>query len=83
MRNEVYKRLYDLNKPFAMLMNYAGLFDNKVRYNLFKKNGVQLFVLDGRTKFIKRGNSADSESSPLFQSVYVCNGILPSDIVFQ
>lgn len=83
LRNEVYMRLYKLNKPFAMLMNYAGLFDNKKRFNLFKKYGVQLFVLDGRTKFIKRGNSADSESSPLFQSIYVCRGLLPSEIVFQ
>ena len=83
LRTEVLERLYALGKPFAMLMNYSGLFDNRIRFKLFQKNGVQIFVLYGRTKFYKRGTLPDSGSSPLFQSIYVCNKILPQDVLFQ
>lgn len=83
LRNEVLERLYALGKPFAMLVNYSGLFDNRIRFKLFQENGVQLFVLYGRTKFYKRGTLPDSGLSPLFQSIYVCNKILPQDILFQ
>lgn len=82
LRNDVFKRLYEINKPFGMLMNYAGLFDNRYRFNLFKEKGVQLFVLNGRTNFIKRGRSVQA-NSPLFQAIYICRGILPNQIVFQ
>lgn len=82
LRNKVFKRLYDLDIPFGMLMNYAGLFDNKERYNLFKTKGVQLFILNGRTNFIKRGQ-AEQSNSPLFQSIYICRNLLPEQIMFE
>lgn len=80
IRQKVLERLFDLKKPFAMLLNYAGLWDSKARYNLFKKNGIELLILEGRTKFI-RPNKTNSQ--PLFQSIYVCHNMLPERIVYQ
>lgn len=38
LRNKIYKKLFELNKPFAMLMNTNGLFDSKERWELFRNN---------------------------------------------
>lgn len=36
-RDNIFLRLYELGFPFAMIMNNNGLFDNKTRFELFKK----------------------------------------------
>lgn len=70
------------NKPFAMLLSYAGLWDSKARFDMFKKHGIELLILRGRTKFTKKGTNGEG-SSPLFQSIYVCHNMLPERIVYQ
>ena len=52
MKEKVYKRCFELGKPFAMLVGMNGLFDSKGRRNMFSKYGIQILVPDGRTKFI-------------------------------
>lgn len=79
-RNEVFERCFDLGKPFALLQNYAGLWDNRIRYELFKKHGIELLILKGRERFIRRENGF--EGSPLFQSIYVCHNMLPKEIMY-
>lgn len=81
LRNEVLKRIFDLNKPFALLLNYSGLFDNQKRFNLFKENGIELFILKGRTGFIRRSNGFCAK--PLFQSIYLCHNIFDEKIIYQ
>lgn len=80
IREAVFERLFLLDKPFAMLANYAGLWDSGKRFNLFKNHGIELLILRGRTKFIRPNEPA---ASPLFQSVYVCHNMLPERIVYQ
>jgi hypothetical protein len=58
-----------------------GIFDAKSRFELFKAGGVQLFVPSGRIKFFQ--NEGNIKSAPNFQSIYVCHGLLPKDIVFE
>jgi glycosyltransferase involved in cell wall biosynthesis len=78
-RNAVLDRLYELNKPFAILLNMNGIFDSKCRFELFKRGGVQLFIPNGRTNFFQ----ADGiQAHPSFQAIYVCRNLLPRDIVF-
>lgn len=81
LRNQVIERCYELNKPFMLLMNYAGLFDNRKRFKLFSENGVELFILRGRTAFTRRSNGFTA--TPMFQSVYVCHDIFDEKIVYQ
>jgi hypothetical protein len=79
-RQAVLERLYKLGKPFAMLLNVNGIFDNRKRFQLFKDNGVQLLIPYGRIGFFQFEET--EKSSPNFQSIYVCQNLLPRDIVF-
>lgn len=73
-RDGIFERLCDLDVPFALVMNFNGLFDSKRRARLFKSHGVELIVPFGRMKFIHEGEAIANH--PNFQSVYVCRGIL-------
>lgn len=80
-RDEILKRLYAIGKPFAMLLNYAGIFDSKSRFRMFKRYGVELLLLSPRVKYY---NDCDEWlKSPPFQSCYICNGILNERIIFK
>lgn len=79
-RNEVYERLFEIGKPFAMVGNMAGLFDSKKRMEMFRKYQFEILVMYPRVKFINPENL--QLSSPTYQSVYICHGILPQKIMF-
>ena len=81
LRNEVLERMFSLNKPFALLMNYSGLFDNLNRFEMFRTYGIELYILRGRTGFIRRANGFCAK--PLFQSIYLCHNIFKDKIVYQ
>ena len=78
-RQKILEKLFSSNVPFAMIFNFNGLFDNKKRWELFKKNKFELLVPCGRIKFY---NENCDGKSPMFQSVYVCHNVLPDQIVF-
>ena len=79
-RDAVFEKLYSLDIPFAIVMNFNGLFDSRKRAALFRKHGVQLLVPEGRMK--SEHNARGYLTSPSFQSVYVCNGLLERQIIF-
>lgn len=78
-RQEILETLYQSGVPFAMIMNYNGLFDNRKRWTLFKNHGVEMLVPCGRIGFF---NDTCTGTAPMFQSVYVCKGILDKQIEF-
>ena len=80
-RDAIFERLYEMDLPFALVMNFNGLFDSKKRSKLFRQNRIELLVPFGRMKFIhkERGHL----NQPNFQSVYVCNKLLDDQIVFS
>ncbi|MGT2874408.1 hypothetical protein ACVRZP_06545 [Streptococcus gallolyticus subsp. gallolyticus] len=79
-RDAIFKRLFEIGLPFAIIMNPNGLFDSKVRYELFKNNNFELLIPKGRMRFFDE--NMISRNSPNFQSVYVCNRILNHQIEF-
>ncbi len=79
-RDAIFKRLFKIGLPFAMIMNSNGLFDSKTRYELFRNNDFELLVPKGRMRFFDE--QMISRNSPNFQSVYVCSGILNKQIEF-
>lgn len=82
-RNEILKRVFGFNKPFALLMNTNGLFDSGVRWNLFNEfNDFSLFYLKGRVNYMKEYGKIE-KSSPPFQSAYITSGIFSEKIVFE
>lgn len=78
-RDQIFERLYQFNIPFAMIMNFNGLFDSKSRFETFRDANFELLIPKGRIKFI---TNEGVQRSPSFQSVYVCNGLLPKQMVF-
>ena len=78
-RQQILETLFRYDVPFAMIMNFNGLFDSKSRWQLFKDNKVELLVPCGRMHFF---NDDCKSNSPNFQSIYVCNKMLPDQITF-
>ena len=78
-RQQILERLFEAKVPFAMIMNFNGLFDAKSRWRLFKDNEFELLVPQGRMKFF---NENGVGNSPNFQSVWVCHGMADKQIVF-
>ena len=81
IKEAIFKRLFELNKPFAMLVSMNGIFDSKSRFSMFRDNGIQILVPNGRTKFIS--NADKKLVSPPFQAVYVCHNFLPKTICYE
>ena len=79
-RTAIFEELFNFGLPFAMIMNFNGLFDAKVRFELFKSNKFELLIPKGRMCFFDE--SMEAKNNPNFQSVYVCSGILDNQIVF-
>ena len=81
IKDRVLSCLYELNKPFAMLMPIATL-QGKARFKLFKQ-GLELLVFDSRVPYHTQGDFEKPRSGVHFGSAYFCKGILPDKLVFR
>lgn len=73
LKFEVLKRLYDLNKPFAMLLGLPIL-NYQQTGNFFLDKDLQLLIVDKKVSF--NGNTS------AFNCSYFCYKFLPKDIIF-
>ena len=80
-RAKIFEKLYEWDIPFALIMNFNGLFDSKKRVDIFRKHKVEMLVPRGRMKFYHRDKGR--LNSPNFQSIYVCNHLLEKQITFD
>lgn len=71
---EVLDRLYNLGKPFAMLMNIECLNYQAIGQFFLDKN-LELLIFDKKVSF--DGNTAS------FNTSYFCNNVLPKQIIFE
>lgn len=78
-RQKILEKLFSVGVPFAMIMNFNGLFDSKSRWRLFRDNDFEILVPLGRIHFF---NNECVGNSPNFQSVYVCKGMSYRQIEF-
>lgn len=84
VKYEVFKRLFELDKPFAMLVGVVGIFESKKRFNLFKDNKFEIMYFDKRISYFKDYEKPnDTKLNPPFSSVYICSRILPQQILFE
>lgn len=81
LRNDILIRLFKIGKPFAMLMNTLGLFDNKNRWELFKNNNFSLIYLNKRIKYLDKDDP--KKQTPPFQSAYICSRLSYQQIIFE
>lgn len=80
-KNEVLKRLYEIGKPFAMLVNFQGIFDSRERFQLFKERRVEMLWLNPRVNYISE-DGTPMRGAP-FQSGYLCSGICEGQLEFE
>jgi hypothetical protein len=83
LKVEVFERLFEIGKPFAMLVGVVGLFDSQRKFDLFKNNDFEIMYLNRRVSYLKSYSENVCSINPPFQSVYVCKDILPKQIMFE
>lgn len=80
-KNEVLRRLYEIGKPFAMLINFQGIFDSRERFQMFKEQRVEMLWLNPRVNY--RGKDGLLPHGVPFQSGYLCSGICENQLEFE
>jgi hypothetical protein len=83
LKFEVFKKLFEIGKPFAMLVGVVGLFESTKRFNLFKENKFEIMYFDKRISYFKSYTDQKTSLNPPFSSVYICKDLLPKQIVFE
>jgi hypothetical protein len=83
LKGEVLKRLFEMGKPFAMLVGVVGLFESQKRFEMFKDNQFEIMYFNKRIAYFKDYNEQKPSLNPPFSSVYVCSKMLPQQIVFE
>lgn len=82
-KTEVLERLFYLNRPFAMLVGTAGLFESQRRFEMFRDNDFEVLYFNRRVSYFKDYRDQKPTGTPPFSSVYLCKGVLPKPIMFE
>ena len=83
LKNEVLERLFDLKRPFAMLLGVAGLFESERRFTLFENNTFEVMWLNRRVAYFKDYGDPKPSLNPPFSSVWLTSQMLPQQNVFE
>jgi hypothetical protein len=83
LKTEVFQRLFEIGKPFAMLVGVVGLFESQRRFDLFKNNQFEIMYMNRRIAYFKDYDEKKPSLNPPFSSVYLCSKMLPTQIVFE
>jgi NDP-sugar pyrophosphorylase family protein len=82
-KGDVLQRLFDIGKPFAMLVGVVGLFESQKRFEMFANNEFEILYMNKRIAYFKDYSEQKPSLNPPFSSVYICKGMLPKQIVFE
>lgn len=83
LKFEVFQRLFEIGKPFAMLVGVVGLFESQKRFHLFKDNEFEIMYFNKRVSYFRSYSDQKPNLNPPFSSVYITKNILPKQIVFE
>jgi hypothetical protein len=83
IKQEVFQKLFELWKPFAMLVWVVWLFESQKRFEMFRDNNFEIMYLNRRVAYFKDYNEQKPSLNPPFSSVYLCSWILPKQIIFE
>ena len=53
LKAKVFEQLFNIGKPFAMLVGVVGLFESQNRFNMFKDNTFEIMYLNKRVAYFK------------------------------
>jgi hypothetical protein len=82
-KTEVLTKLFEMGKPFAMLLGVVGLFESQRRFDLFAQNSFEVLYFNRRVAYFKDYSEQKPSLNPPFSSVYLCSKMLPKQIVFE
>lgn len=74
--------LFQLGKPFAMLIGVVGIFESQTRFNLFKNNEFEVLYFNSRIAYMEDYTSGICKAQPPFSSAYFCHKVLPKSMIF-
>ena len=80
-KDKIIKRLYELGKPFAILLPIQAL-QSKTRFD-FWTQGLELLCFNERIGFHTGDNFERSAEGNHFASAYFCRNILPEKLVLR
>ena len=80
-KDKVLKRLYELQKPFAMLLPIPTL--QGIGRAKYFKQGVQLLAFDKRIGFHSPESMDEITGIPCFGCGYFCKDFLPKDLIVE
>ncbi len=80
-KDAVIKRLYELGKPFAVLLPLNSL-QGVARYQYFRQ-GIQILAFDKRIAFHNPQNMRDYKKGVSFATAYFCRDVLPRDLIIE
>ena len=80
LKDDVLKRLYELNKPFAVLLPLPTLQGQK-RFEYLKD--CQALIFDKRVNFWQDKEHTKMAKGVAFASIYICKDFLPNDLIFE
>ena len=83
VKGKVLQRLFQIGKPFAMLVGVVGLFESQERFEMFRDNDFEIMFLNRRVAYFKDYTEKKPSLNPPFSSVYVCHNMLPEKIIFE
>jgi hypothetical protein len=80
LKDDVIKRLYELNKPYAVLLPVPSLQGQK-RFPYMKD--CQAIIFDKRINYYKSKETKEIQKGVSFGSFYLCRNFMPNDLVFM
>lgn len=83
VKGAVLRRLFQIGRPFAMLVGVVGLFESQERFEMFRDNPFEIMYLNRRVAYFRDYTEQKPSLNPPFSSVYVCHKMLPRCIVFE
>jgi hypothetical protein len=83
LKGEILRKLFEIGRPFAMLVGVVGLFESQKRFEMFRENDFEIMYFNKRIAYFKDYADEKPSLNPPFSSVYVCHNLLPKQIVFE
>ena len=80
LKDDVLKRLYELNKPYAMLLPIPTLQGQK-RFPYIKN--CQALIFDKRINYYTNKDTKEIQKGVSFGSFYLCKDFLYTDLIFE
>lgn len=80
IKDDIIKRLYELNKPYAILLPVPSLQGQK-RFPYMKN--CQALIFDKRINYYMSSDKKQVQKGVSFGSFYLCKDFLPQDLIFE